>query len=90
MHIEPTAIARGDGGQRRLAAAVRLDGENFGRTLHQEAARQPAGTRADLDDQRVAERSRGAGDPARQVEIEDEVLAEALLGAKIEALDHLA
>ncbi len=50
----------------------------------------PAGTGADFEDGRLVQRSGGAGDPAGQVEIEQEVLAERFFRREIVFGDHFA
>jgi hypothetical protein len=47
------------------------------RAFGQQGAGQPAGSRTDLDHRTLVERPRGAGDAPRQIEVEDEILAEA-------------
>jgi hypothetical protein len=48
------------------------------RAFEQQRTGEPAGSWADLDNCRLIERRGGARDPARQIEIEQEMLAEAL------------
>ena len=74
--LEPARIALGDLVQRRQRALVALDRDDAPRAERQQRARQPAGTGADLDDGGVLERPRGARDPRREVEVEQEILAQ--------------
>ena len=60
------------------------------RAFGKKRAGQAAGAGPDLDHGDAGKRSRGAGDARRQVEVEQEVLAEALAGAKLVAGDDLA
>ena len=76
--------------KRRQAALVLLDGDDARRAFEQKRTGEPAGAGADLDDGHALERTGGAGDAARQIEIEQEVLAEALLGGEAGRADHLA
>lgn len=71
------------------AALVTLDCDHM-RSLRQKRARQAAGAGADLDDDRIVEWPGGAGDAAREIEIEKEILAERLLGVEAVARDDLA
>ena len=66
--------------QRAARALVALDGDDACGALHQQRARQPARPWPDLDHRAAIERTGGARDAPRQVEVEDEILAEALLG----------
>src|SRR5262245_54728248 len=84
MQVEPSGIMLCDGIERRPASLVALDGDNASGTLQQQRAREPARSRPDLDDRAAFEGSRGAGDAPRQIEIEDEVLAQALAGRETE------
>ncbi len=68
-----------EGGQ---GALVALDGDDFARPFGEQRPREPAGPRTDLDDRRALERARGARDARREVEVEQEILAELLFGAQ--------
>ena len=85
MHFETARIVRGDLGQGRQAARVALDGDDAGGAFQDKGAGETAGARPDLDDGCAGEIAGAAGDAARQVEIEDEVLAEALPGVEADA-----
>ena len=88
--VEPSRIERRDIGQRRQAALVLLDGDHAGGAFEQQRPGEAAGAGAYLDDGDLFERPRRAGDAPGQVEIEQEVLAEAFLGGEPEVADHLA
>lgn len=89
-HLEPARIGRRDLGQRGQAAAVLLDRENLARALGQKPAREPAGAGPDLEHIRPAQIARRARDFRRQVQIEQKVLPEALLGHEIMSAQNLA
>ena len=89
-NLEPPGIGRGDIGKRRQAALVLLDGDDAGRTLHEQRSGEAAGPWADLDDGRAFERSRGAGDAAGEIEVEQEILAEAFPRGKPQVADDVA
>ena len=76
--VEPAGIARRDLAERRKTALVALDGDHLPRARGEERAGQAAGSRADLDDGDAAEVAGRARDPRRQVEVEEEILAERL------------
>jgi len=61
----------------RKAARVTLDCDDPVGAGCKQCACQSAGTGADLDDCRMLEPTSGARDPSRQIEVEQEVLAEA-------------
>ena len=88
--VEPAGIERGDRRKCRQAALVFLDSDDARGAFEQKRAGEAARSRADLDDGHAFEGSGGAGDAARQIEIEQEVLAEALLGGEPGRADHLA
>jgi hypothetical protein len=81
---------RADLGKRGKGALVAFDCDHPPGPRRQERARQAAGAGSDLDDGDAFERAGGAGDPGRQVEIEQEVLAERLAGVEAVARDDLA
>jgi hypothetical protein len=62
--------------QRRQCARIALDGDHLRGAFEQQRARQPAGTRPDLDRRAAGQIASGARDPAREIEIVEEVLAE--------------
>src|SRR5215207_11361286 len=68
-----------DLGQGRQAARVALNRHHLSHPGSEERAGEAAWPGADLDDRHVLERPGGARHPARQVEVEQEVLAERLL-----------
>ena len=80
--LEAARIARRDFTQRGQAAMVALDGDDALGALEEQRAREPARPGANLDHGASFERSRGARDAPREVEIENEILAEALLGGE--------
>src|SRR5205814_2650232 len=69
---------------------VALDRHHALRTLEEQRAREAAGSRTDLDHGPARERARDSGDAPRQVEVEDEILAQALARAELEAAQDLA
>ena len=73
---------RGDLGERGEARSSRSTAMTRRAPSAQQRTGQPAGARADLDDGHAVERPGGAGDARRQVEIEQEILAERLLGRR--------
>ena len=64
------------------AALVLLDGDDAGRAFDKQRSGQAARPGPDFDDGRSFERSCGAGDAAGEIEIEQEVLTEALAALK--------
>src|SRR6185437_12869156 len=80
--VEPVWIERGDGGEGSEAALILLDGDDARCSLKKKGTGEPARPRPDLDDGRAFERPCGAGDTSGQIEVEQEVLAEALLGGE--------
>ncbi len=76
--------------ERLDAATVALDRRDMTGAVFEQCAGQPAGPGADLDDRGGVERARGAGDAPRQVEIEEEMLAEPLARADSVLSDNLA
>ena len=68
----------------RDGPGVDFHGDDVAGALQQQGAREPAGAGTDLDHGAAGERRRGAGDAPGQVEVEQEMLAEAL--ARIEAV----
>ena len=83
------------GGRLQLAEGaespgIHLDGNDTGRPFEQQGAREPARTRTDLDHRPFAQGRRGACYATRKVEVEQEVLAEALLRVEAMRRDGLA
>ena len=78
--FQPSRIMRGDIAKRSQSAFIALDGHDARRTQRQQRARQPAGAGADFDNGRAFQRFADARDPRRQIEIEQEILAERFLG----------
>src|SRR6202051_4901948 len=66
----------GDLGERRKAAPVALDRDDFARAFGEQRPREPAGARADLDNGRIGQRRGGARDAAGEIEIEKKILTE--------------
>ena len=88
--LQPAGKGGGKLAQCRKTARVALDRDDMGGAFGKQRAGQPAGAGADLDDVGGVERTRGAGDAARQVEVEEEVLAEPALGGDAVPGDDLA
>ena len=80
----------GDFLQRGDAAIVALDGDNVPGAGGEQGAGEPAGAGADLDHGDAGKIAGGARDAGCEVEIEQEILAEVLLGAKLVTGDDLA
>src|SRR5690606_21626459 len=59
-------------------------------TFEEQRAREAARLRADLNNRSPFERARRPRDAPRKIEIENEVLTEALFSAEVERLDHHA
>ena len=74
----------------RQTSRVALDRDNAARTRGEQCPGQTAGTGADLDDCSMIEPPSGAGDSASEVEVEEEILAEALARDDAVSRDHLA
>ena len=72
--VEAPWICRRQLGEGGEAARVALDCDDATRAFGEQRTGQPAGTGADLDDRGLVERPGGAGDPARQVEVEEKIL----------------
>ena len=81
---------RGDLAERRQAAFVALDRHDALRPVHQQRAGQAARAGTDLDHRHVIERAGRARHLAGQIEIEQEILPERLLGLEAVAVDHVA
>ncbi len=76
--------------ERRETSCVALDRDNATCTRREQCPRQTAGTGADLDDCGMIEPSSGAGDSAREIEVEEEILPEAPARNDAVSRDHLA
>ena len=83
-------MSGGQFAERREASCVALDRDNATCTRREQCPRQTAGTRADLDHRDAGKRTRGAGDSAREIEVEEEILPEALVRDDAVSRDHLA
>ena len=77
-HIEPMRINRGEFFKGRETTGVAFDCNNPASPGRQQRPCQPAGPRANLDDGCVVEWSGCAGDTAREVQVEEEMLPEDL------------
>jgi len=76
--------------ERRETSRIALDRDNATRTRREQRPCQTAGTGADLDDCGMVDRSSGAGDSASEIEVEEEILREALARDDAVSRDHLA
>src|SRR5262249_30767189 len=74
--VEPAGIALGDRLKRRKRALVALHRDHAPRAEREQGARQSARARSNLDHGRILQRASGARNPRREVEIEQEILAE--------------
>ena len=90
VNVETAGIMRGDVGERRGDARIALDRDDALGAFDQQRAREPAGAGPHLYNRAPLERPCGACDPPRQVQVEDEVLAEALLGPQAQRADDIA
>ena len=88
-HLEPAGVALRDFAECCDGAVVALDRDHLARAFGEQRAGEAAGSGPDLDHGDAVERARGAGDPAGEVEVEQEVLAERALGGERMAGDHL-
>ena len=88
--LEPAGIARRQLAERGETARVALDRDDAPRAFRQQRAGQPARSRTDLDHGRVVEPPGGARDAPGQVQVEDEILPEALARRDAVARDDLA
>src|SRR5215469_5599261 len=73
-----SGIGGSEVGKSRETAPIALDRDDPACTGGKQRPGQAAGAGADLDDGRVIEWSGGAGNPAGQIEVEQEILAEPL------------
>ena len=76
--LEMSGIGGSEVGKSRETAPIALDRDDPACTGGKQRPGQAAGAGADLDDGRVIEWSGGAGNPAGQIEVEQEILAEPL------------
>ena len=76
--LETSGIGGSEVAESRETAPIALDRNDPACTGGKQRPGQAAGAGADLDDGRVIERSGGAGNPAGQIEVEQEILAEPL------------
>ncbi len=67
-----------------------LDGDDMSRAECQQRARQAAGARTDLDDDRIIERAGRARDAGGEVEVEQEILAQRFAGRQSVFADDVA
>ena len=81
---------RGDLGERAKAALVALDRDDLFRAMGEQRAREAAGSGADFDDDDPVERAGGARDAPGEVQVEEKILAERLLGLEPVRGDDLA
>ena len=88
--LEAAGIALGDLGERADGALVALDRDHAAGAGRDERAGEPARPRPDLDHVHAVERTGRAGDARREIEIEQEVLAERFLGGETVPADDLA
>ena len=77
-HIEAPGIANGELFKSRKTTRVTFDRDNPTGVGGEQRTGQPAGTGADLDDRGILQRPGGPDDPARQVQVEEEMLPENL------------
>ena len=76
--------------ERGQASLVALDRDHLFCALREQRARQATRSGADFDDDDAGQRSGGARDATRKVEIEQEILSERLLGVQAVRGDDLA
>ena len=88
--VEPSRKMGGDFLQRSHRSAIAFDGDHFLCAVGDERAGQAARAGADFDHRDTFERTRRAGDPPGQVEIEQEILAEGFLGRQFMTADHVS
>ncbi len=87
---QPAPGAGGELVERREEARVALDRDHLRGAGIEQRAGQPARARPDLDHAAPGELARRRSDPAQQVRIEQEVLAEPLVGAQLETVEDAA
>ncbi len=88
--VEAAWIVRADRVEDRAAALVAFDDGDALGTFEKQRARQSTGAGADLDGRSAGEGAGRARNPPRQIEIEEEILAEPLVGGEISVADHIA
>ena len=88
--LEPAGPTGADLGERRQRALVAFDGDDGLGACGDERPGEAARTGTDLDDGDAVERPGGARDPGREIEIEQEILAERLAGVEAAARHDLA
>ena len=88
--LQATGIGSRDFPKRLDAAFVALDRDHALCSVRKQRSRETARTRSHFDDGNALERSRRARDPAGEIEIEQEVLAERLARRQAVPADHLA
>ncbi len=80
----------GDLRQRREAAPVALDRDDFASAFGEQRPGEPAGTWADLDNGRIGQGRGGARDAAGEIEIEQKILAQRFFRQEAMRAGHLA
>ena len=88
--LEPLRISRSDLVERRDRAVVALDRDHPARTCCEERTGEPARAGTDLDDIHALEWTRRARDARGEVEIEEKILAQRLLGSETVSAYHVA
>src|SRR5262249_7676158 len=89
VHIKASGIAIGDARQRRRTPLVALDSDDARGALEQQRAGEAPGPRSDLYNRAALQRGSLAGKAAREIEIGNEVLPEAVFRAQAELLNGL-
>ena len=77
-HIKAPGIENSEFFERRKTTRITFDRDNPAGAGGEQRTRQPAGTGADLDDRGILQRPGSPDDPARQVQVEEEMLSENL------------
>ena len=90
QYFQPPRPACGDLRERGQASLVALDRDHLSRALREQRARQASRPGSDFDDDDAGQRSRGARDPTRQIEVEQEILSQRLPGVQAVRGDDLA
>jgi hypothetical protein len=90
MHRKPPRPAGRDGVERRPAALVALHGDDPLGAFQEQRAREAAGARPHLNDGLALQGTCRARDAAGEVEVEDEVLAQALARRQTQLTHHAA
>src|SRR5439155_9551597 len=89
-NFEALGISRRKLAQRCKAAPVAFNRDDPAGAAAQQGPRQTARTSADLEDRRMVEPTRRPGNPTGQVEVEQEILPEALVSDDAAARDDFA